>query len=246
MAAPPGLTIAPAPFALEVSTSAAGQDLLGITVKASVSLAKLPAVEVQQVAGSEPLPVTLTFDAGSGVYRGQAELPAAGGTQGYLRVAATDLAEHTVVRMTSFKLLPVPAGESTTVRSADNVLRMTFPAGSLDGDTVVAIQETPEGAATQGELVRVGAAYAVTAAGGPVDLNAPAALLMYYPMGLSDVAPGTLKLHRWDTATEKWVEYAGTVDGDLNLVSAQVSEFGVFAILGEPASRTQYLPLVLR
>ena len=36
----------------------------------------------------------MTFDAGNGVYRGQAVLPPAGGTQGYVRVAATDMAGH--------------------------------------------------------------------------------------------------------------------------------------------------------
>ena len=246
LAPAPALTIPPAPFALEVSASAAGQDRLDITVRASVTLAAPPAVEVQQVAGSEPQAVTMTFDAGSGVYRGQAVLPPAGGTQGYVRVAATDMAGHTVVRMTSFKLIPVPANESTTVGSAENVLRVTFPAGSLSGDTVVSIQETPQGAATQGELVRVGAAYAVMAASGQIALNAPAAVLMYYPVGLSNVVPGTLKLHRWDTAAGKWVAYDGTVDGALNLVSAQVSQLGTFAILGERTSRSLYLPLVLR
>ena len=165
----PGLTIPPAPFALEVDASAVGQDRLDITVKTNVTLTAPPAAQVQQVAGSEPLAVTMTFDAGERrVSGGQTALPPAGGTQGYVRVAATDMAGHTVVRLTSFKLLPVPANESTTVGSAENVLRVTLPAGSLTGDTVVSIQETPQGAATQGDLVRVGAAYAVTAASGQI------------------------------------------------------------------------------
>ena len=63
---------------------------------------------------------------------------------------------------------------------------------------------------------------------------------MYYPMGFSDVAPGTLKLHRWDTAAGKWVAYEGTMDGALNLVSAEVSQLGTFAILEsvQPATYT--------
>ena len=102
--------------------------------------------------------------------------------------------------MTWLKLLPVPAKRELLPPSArPRCVRVIFPAGSLTGDTVVSIQETPQGAATQGDLVRVGAAYAVTAASGQITLNAPAAVLMYYPTGLSDVAPGTLKLHRWDT-----------------------------------------------
>ena len=91
----------------------------------------------------------------------------------------------------------------------------------------------------------MGAAYAVTAASGQITLNAPAAVLMYYPMGLSDVAPGTLKLHRWDTAAGKWVAHEGTMDGALNLVSVEASQLGTFAILGERGARSQHLPLAL-
>ena len=82
VAVTPSLIISPAAFALDVGAAAAGQDRLNITAKASVPLTGPPAVEIQQVAGSEPLPVTMTYDATSGVYRGQATLPPSGGTQG--------------------------------------------------------------------------------------------------------------------------------------------------------------------
>ena len=142
--------------------------------------------------------------------------------------------------MTAFKLLPVPANEMTEVRSADNGLRLTFPASSLSGDTTISIQGTSTGTAAQGELVRVGGVYAVTAASGQVALNAPAAALMHYPMDLTGVVSSTLQLHHWDAAMGKWVAHSSTVNGDQQIVSAYVNQLGAFAILGERTTLKHY------
>lgn len=245
------LILTPDPFTLQVHIVPLSTQSMRVEVKASVALAGNPNVSVWQAGADDAIIVSMTYNAGTGWYSGVANLNLALETQGTVQIAATNMSAQTVYRSVAFDIEAVPVDEITMLASADDNFRLVLPIGALSGQVVVSIQRTTTGSSTQGDLQRVSASYEVLVSSGQYTLHVPATIHMrYHAEQLEGVRPETLQIYRWDEATGRWVSVGGTVDHDFNMVSTQVDQLSVFAILGEvsgmPPAQKLYLPVMLK
>nr|MBC7245537.1 VCBS repeat-containing protein [Chloroflexota bacterium] len=247
-----GMTLMPDPFTLETRIVPLSVQSMRVEVKPSVALAGNPTVSVWQAGAEDAIIVPMSYNAGTGWYSGNAILNPALGTQGYVQIVATNLSAQSVYQTVPFKLEPVPVGDITILSSADDNFRLVLPVGCLNGEPVVSIQQTTTGRDRQGNLRQVGGAYEVQVSTGQYVPNVPATIHMrYHEEHLAGVREETLRIYRWNEATQLWVPIGGAVDPDFNMVSVTgVNQFSVFAILGEetgiPPARKLYLPAVLK
>ncbi len=237
------LVLAPPPFTLSPTVTPLSATALQVQVRPSVALPAAPIVIVQQDGSPQGIVVPLTYDAGQGVYSGQASLDPERATTGYV-FALAEKDGPRVEEGVPFLLAPVMGGERLRLRAADGVLELVLRADTLVGDAVVSINQAAVGTARQGELVRVGPVYQVTLAG-TGHLSGEATVQMrYLSEQLGSVVPDSLRLYRWDVAYAKWTPLSSTVSVEHHIVGARVTELGAFALLG--TGRFTYLPQVAR
>lgn len=242
------MDLLPNPFDLQVTVVPV--NALQIQVRAHLTRTLLgnPVALVWQEGADAPITVTLAYNAGLGQYTGLAALDPAAGTDGHVRVPATDSQGRTVEAMAPFRIEEVTANEGTIVRSPDGVVELVLPPNSLSANAVVSIQQSSVGSTEQDGLRVVGAPYEILVSSGQSTLNATAYLQIHYPSMSAGVLTPTLGIYRWNNASQRWIALGGTVDDALYWVSAPVNQLSVFAILGQPAptGRQLYLPVLLK
>lgn len=238
------ITLERDPFGLEVSTLPQGDGTtLIVEVQASIPLPQAPQVEVWQGAGAVLTP-TLAFD---GVkYTGQVSLDPQLGLQGQVFARAVDAQSHAVHALDFFSAEPVEPDQLTWVKSADGLMEIFLPAGSLEGEPVVSIQPANRPVWEQGGTMVVGRPYEISSSDGTIGLNQPAVANIYFASDVveTDGSP-RLDLYHWDEQSGRWVPLSGTLELTHNFVSAEITELGAYAILRSFEDR-QYLPLVVR
>lgn len=144
------------------------------------------------------------------------------------------------------EILESSGGEVTGADGAT----LVFPNGCLT-DTAV-ITYTPRSVFVTGELVNTDYAFDLTAVYSDTGLAAQVVPGQSYTTTIpySDLGPvienESLGLYWWDAEDAHWSQdgVTSTVNITDNLVTAQVSHFSVFALLGE--TRRVFLPLVIR
>lgn len=238
------ITLERDPFGLEVSTLPQGDGTtLIVEVQASIPLPQAPQVEVWQGAGAVLTP-TLAFD---GVkYTGQVSLDPQLGSQGQVFARAVDAQSRAVHALDFFSAEPVEPDQLTWVKSADGLMEIFLPAGSLEGEPVVSIQPANRPVWEQGGMMVVGRPYEISSSDGTIGLNQPAVANIYFASDVveTDGSP-RLDLYHWDEQSGRWVPLSGTLELTHNFVSAEITELGAYAILRSFEDR-QYLPLVVR
>jgi hypothetical protein len=213
-----------------------------VQVRSSLPLSMPPTVLVQQDGAEQGMSVTLVYDAAQDLYIGQADLNPALAPSGYVFVHAEE-GDQAVEKIVPFALETVLAGQYEHLQSPDGNLELVLREDTLGQDAVLSIQQSTEGTGGQGDLVRVSPAYQVLISTGGQSLAATATMHMRYLSDqLRSVWPGTLQLYRWDETTGMWLPVGGDVAAAWSLVSADVQQLGVFALLG-PGARI-YLPVL--
>jgi hypothetical protein len=235
IAATAAVTPQPDAFGITVTVTpgTAGQAL--VKVQPSVALAQAPIVEFVQTGADAALPIAMSLPAGQTVWQGTAALQPGREPAGYVFVVAEDTHDHIVWRRQEFAFTAVAAGELVSeIYSADGVARLVVRPDTLPHDAMLSIQTATGGDPL--DQVQVGAAYAFVAAGVGA-LRDDATIHMTYPAEQSaGVLSASLSLYRWNDQTHAWVKQSSTHDTVLHLVSAHVSQLGVYAILGEPSA----------
>ncbi len=225
------IIIQPDPFTLEVNVVPLSNDTVQVQVDSSVVLAQAPQAQLLQEGATHSIAVVLTYDAGSGLYIGQATLDTMLELRGFTRVEAADTQENTVTRIVSFNILFVNPEGPTWLKSSDGRMEILLPEGSLTGNPVISIQPTSVANMQQDELVVIGNPYLVTTSTGEDTLQLPATLNIYY--FLEQMHYVAIGLYQWDATSENWTLISTNVDSDNHFVSAQITQLGTYAILGK-------------
>jgi hypothetical protein len=148
--------------------------------------------------------------------------------------------------MTAFQAEQIAADSLTWLKSSDGKMEVFLQPGSLPGTPVVSIAQASAPALEQDELVVVGGAYQISVSSGVDILSQPAMVSINFSLeDLGLISIKSLGLYRWNAQMLRWVSLNSQVSTDVTFVSAQVSQLGIFAILGK--LNYQYnLPLVIR
>lgn len=140
--------------------------------------------------------------------------------------------------------------EEAEVKSNDNMLDLTFPAGTK-GETkegwalsYITMEQIPAAEQSLPEPVGgtiVGPSYALGPEG--TTFNPPATITMHYD-GQNfpqDINEGSLVIGYWDGQTNQWAQLKGsTVDTGNYTVSAPLTHFSTYAILGYPPAPASF------
>ncbi len=223
-----------------------------VSVLPTQPLSTSPTVSLHQTGVPAPVAVAMSYDAGSGAYRGTGALDGSLSLVGNARVTAVSNLAVPVYYITPFAVNRVVAAESATIWSADGQAELYLPAGTLSVDGLVGIQPITVGAvaasleaqATKTELLPLVGPFDLTLT--DASLTKGASLSLFYS-DASGLAPGTdpetMRIYRWNGSD--WVPLASKVAEAHRYVSAVITEPGVYALWAEASWRT-YVPLVAK
>jgi hypothetical protein len=247
VASPERLALTPDPFAVQLDVTPLTAETLRVGVATTATLVSIPTAHLWQTGATEPITVTLAYSPTLEQYTGVATLIPAHGPHGHVHVVATDEEARQVQALSPFHIASASASEINRLTSDDDNFELILPADSLRDDAVVSIQAAT-GSGAQGNLLRVSAPYRVALSTGQRELKSSATIHMrYHAEAVTGVLTDTLRIHRWDETTERWVPIGGTLHEMLPIVTAHVDELSTFALLGERSGHSAvYLPLILR
>ncbi len=234
--------IEPYPFTLAVSTVPSSATNVQIQVRPSVDLPSAPQVQLWQELAAEPVNVVVTFDDGSGLYIGEAAISPELDLRGYIDVSATDAGGQSVDLAVPFSVDIVNQESLTWLKSSDGQMEVFLSAGSLLGNLAANIQTTSQVNEQQEKVTLVGSAYEVTISNGENTLQLPATMNIYFSTEYQNYALG---LYRWDAIHQNWILISTSVDRVNHFVSGQITELGIYALLGQPM-HTISLPVIFR
>ncbi len=241
---PNSIIIEPDPFILDTFILPLNNTSVQIQAKASVELSYPPQVVLWQDAASQPIHVSMSYDAGLGMYVGQASLDVNLDMSGFARVIATDIYARSVMKIVPLNLQTLDPTLPTRVRSSDNRLELLLQPGSIVGDPAITVQFASGMALEQGSLRIIGSAYTIVTSNGEYLLNQPAMLNIYYPINQFRLLDNErLGLYKWDQLSQTWVLVSTDVDSENQLISAEITELGTFAVMAPPFYFYQ-LPLI--
>ncbi len=140
-----------------------------------------------------------------------------------------------------FALRSVSPTEATTLYARSGAADVNLEAGCVASDTLGIIYEgyAPVIPPDRPSAVLIGPVVSV-ALGAALHLNGTSAGLNFYyrDADLAGVDETTIGLYRWKPVDGHWVGETFAHAGNINVVSARVTELGVFALFAEPASDT--------
>ena len=168
-----------------------------------------------------------------------------------LTVEGSDLAGNmTTDRSNSFSVRTVLAGAPARIQSADRMLALNIPAGTLDRDTLMTItpvasnesltqnlvdvQLAPVPTADDvkmNELQSIGSRYLISP--NTTRLLSKGTLTMRYDDALEESARAHLGIYLWDSDTSEWEYVGSSVDDKTRSVSASVDRFGTFGLYSD-------------
>ncbi len=235
----PAISVIQDPFTFDISTQPAGDgSILNITLQGTTTFPNTPYVELWQDGATAPTIVVLSFDGTA--YHGTVILDTTFRLGGTILADATDSGGYTVHRIVPFNIQLPSETELTRVQSDDAHFEIFLQPGSLSGNPAVSVQPTYQVDMQQGDLVVIGNPYQVSTSSGETELQIPAALNIYYSHEPGYIPFG---LYRWDSATGTWILLSTNIDRDNQLISVEVNQLGIYAILGARGYRIN-LPLV--
>ena len=252
-ASPQVMGFPPPPLYLDiVIRPGAAANEVHVSVLPAQPLSTPPTVSLHQRGVPAPVAVAMSYDGGSGAYRGTGALDGSLPLVGNARVTAVSSLAVPVYYITPFAVNQVVATESATIWSADGQAELYLPAATLSADGLVSIQPISVGAvaasleaqATKTELLPLAGPVEVTLTG--ASLTKGASLSLFYSEA-SGLAPGTdsdtMRIYRWNGSD--WVPLESNVDIDHRYVAAVITEPGVYALWAEASWRT-YVPLLAK
>ena len=235
------------PFAVNATVTPDGMpNQAMITLAASTTLSGTPEVVVFQSGSVTPTLVPM-IPAASNTYTGSFTLDASFFPVGIVDVQAEDIAGHQLKRLSDFSLQDVVAGTGASAFSADGQAEVYIPAGGLSDDTTLSIGSDDSAGIPPNGKVMVSGPYRVQSGINAVQINT-ATLALKYPdafgvQGRTDLS--SIQIFRWDQPSTQWVPLSSTVFDGRNEVAASLSEFGIYAAMGD-RQYLVYLPTVLK
>ena len=242
------LILEPTPF--DVHTSVLPGDVSAeaqVAVTASTVLSGVPEVTLYQDGITHSVPVTMTFDNGLGLYKGTVDLDQNFPALGQIQLQSKDLSGRELIVFSNFGLLRTTGNQTQTILSADGQAElMVFPDSfSHAGSLSLASAQQP--GALPADLVLVSGPYQVRG-NSTVSVANGLALTLIYPgstgvEGRADLSK--VKIYQWDASLQSWQALTSTIFPDQGQVSASITDFGIYAAMGE-RQYLVYLPTVLK
>jgi hypothetical protein len=139
--------------------------------------------------------------------------------------------------------------EGANLSSASGAVQVQIPAGASQEPLQIRLFDAPP-PQPQGTLGSSGIAFVIQA--NRLDGSYVSSLILpvqltirYTAADISKLDPQTLQVYRLDTSTRSWVQISSSVDLGSQIVTAQTSELGLFALRGV-YRQTIYLPVLLK
>jgi hypothetical protein len=234
-----------APFSLNTSFVPGGLSNQVIAeLSASTTISDTPQLAIYQSGSVTPTIVQMIPAAGNS-YTGSFTLETSFFPVGVVDMLAEDMVGHQVRWLSDFGLHDVAASAGAFVFSNDGQAEIYIPADGLSDDTTLSIASTSSSGAPPDNKVVVSGPYNVQSGDSAVRIYTTT-LTLKYPdafgvQGRADLS--SIQIYRWDQPTAQWLPLSSNIFDGRNEVATSLSEFGIYAAIGD-RQYLVYLPLV--
>jgi hypothetical protein len=210
---------------------------LNLRLTTSQSLALPPNVVLHPADGEG---VSLSVSAiASNSFNAAGDLGSAPG--GLVELSCTDLEGRRLSSADPFAVARISPAYATTAYSRDGMVELNLEAGSVAAPAACLLYCGTAPTILPNGFVKVQAGPALAASlGSGTGLNGTVATLnwSYLSTDVTGADVTTLRLYRWNDATRAWTLVPSILAASDNVVSARLTELGVFALFADPSSDT--------
>lgn len=205
-----------------------------LEILASQPLTTAPSVSVRLDDGpAQPVAMTIS---NATFYSGEFSVNSA--RRGTIQIQCQSTAGQTLNSSDTFSLGEV-AATGDQVYSRDGHIELSFLPGGLTSNSVGLVHQSfaPPIIPAGFNKVPVGEIVSLDIAHGAAFTGSNAVVNLYYPdTDILGVDERSLRLYRWDPSSQGWILAPSVVGLELNVVSASISQFGVYALFADASN----------